>query len=354
MDELTNAQPSGGEAISVEQAMEQLRQPERPRDEKGRFAGQQNDEPATSDEESGAAEEELSDEDNAAQPEEAATSEDEGTDPAEEPPLDLPRSWSKDRADHWTKLDRATQELLLEHDRKASVEVRRAQNEAAEKAKAIEADRQAYEQARQQYETQLPILLSSLQSQAASEFQDIKTWADVANMQANDPIRYQRWDLYQKQAAAIQQEHQAAQTRQQQEEQDRFQRFITDETNRLYEVAPEFADPEQQPKLVAQIKELFSDVGFSDDEVRGAYQGQPLSVYDHRTQLIIRDAMKYRASQKALKKAAPKPAQPVQRPGNATSRGEAKSAQVETLANKLNQSHSVDDALALWQARRRA
>jgi hypothetical protein len=35
------------------------------------------------------------------------------TDPAREQPLELPRSWTKDRAEHWAKPDRATQEFLL-------------------------------------------------------------------------------------------------------------------------------------------------------------------------------------------------------------------------------------------------
>jgi hypothetical protein len=353
MDEMTNAQPSEGEAISVEQAVALMQTPEKRRDERGRFASaQENNEPATS-EESGAAEE-SGDEPDAAQPEEAATSEDAGNDPAEQPPLDLPRSWSKDRAEQWNRLDRETQEYLLDHDRTTSAEVRRAQNEAAERAKAIEAERQAYEQARQQYETQLPILLSSLQNQAAAEFQDITTWADVAAMQANDPIRYQRWDLYQKQAAAIQQEIQAAQTRQQQEEQEGRQRFIAEETQRLYEVAPEFADPKQQPKLVSQIRELLTDKKFSEEEVRAVGQGAPISFYDHRVQLILRDAMRYRASQQALKNAPAKPAPQVQRPGTALGKGEVRSSQVQALETKLSKTHSVDDAVALLRARRRA
>jgi hypothetical protein len=81
------------------------------------------------------AETKLSDEDNAA-PLEEATGETEEDAPAQEPPRDLPRSWTKDRTEHWAKLDPATQDFLLEQDRKASAEVRRVQNEAAEKLKA--------------------------------------------------------------------------------------------------------------------------------------------------------------------------------------------------------------------------
>ena len=79
----------------------------------------------------------LSGEDNAAPAEEQATGETQEADPAAKPPLELPRSWTKDRAEHWAKLDPGTQEFLLEQDRKASAEVRRVQNEAVEKLKGL-------------------------------------------------------------------------------------------------------------------------------------------------------------------------------------------------------------------------
>jgi hypothetical protein len=62
-----------------------------------------------------------------------ATGEIEEADPAEVPPLERPRSWAKEREEAWTRLDRDTQEYLLEHDKTTSFEVRKAQNDAAER-----------------------------------------------------------------------------------------------------------------------------------------------------------------------------------------------------------------------------
>src|SRR5512141_219766 len=87
-----------------------------------------------------------------APPEVEATSETETEQAPAEPTRPLPRSWSKDKAEVWAKLDPAAQEYLLEQDSKASAEVRRAQNEAAELRKGLTAKEQAAEQARQQYE----------------------------------------------------------------------------------------------------------------------------------------------------------------------------------------------------------
>src|SRR3990167_194442 len=101
----------------------------RPRDETGKFV--------SPDKESEAAPVKAVADDDAAPQGTEATGEDEKIDPEETPPLDLPRSWAQDAQERWTKLDRETQQYLLDHDSKASETVRRAQNEAAEARKSV-------------------------------------------------------------------------------------------------------------------------------------------------------------------------------------------------------------------------
>jgi hypothetical protein len=61
-----------------------------------------------------------SQEDDAARPQDA-TGETQEADPAEQPPLELPRSWSKDKAEVWkARSVVTTQEHLLDHDKTAS------------------------------------------------------------------------------------------------------------------------------------------------------------------------------------------------------------------------------------------
>src|SRR5437764_1181432 len=79
--------------------------------------------------------------------------------PAAEPLIEPPRSWTKDEKERFKTLPRETQEYLAERETERDREIRRSQNEAAEKLKGLSAKEQAVEQARQQYEAALPQLL---------------------------------------------------------------------------------------------------------------------------------------------------------------------------------------------------
>src|SRR5262249_60667817 len=92
-------------------------------------------------------------------------------------------------------------------------DVRRRQNEAAERLKGLNAKEQAVEQARQSYEAALPELLATLQQQQAGEFADITSMADVERLAREDWPRYLLWDLQQKKIAEVSQQLLAAQHR---------------------------------------------------------------------------------------------------------------------------------------------
>src|SRR5262249_31959780 len=123
-----------------------------------------------------------------AAPQEAeAPGETESADPAEAlPPIDAPRSWTAEDKELFNSLPRETQERIAGRERSRERDFRRSQDEAAEKLKGLTAKEQAAEQARQQYETALPLLLQTLQSQQAGEFADIKTMADVERLARED------------------------------------------------------------------------------------------------------------------------------------------------------------------------
>ena len=150
---------------------------------------------------------ESADEAEAAPPETEVRGEtEEGADPANLPPIEPPRSWTKEDKELFTSLPRETQERIAERERSRESDFLRRQNEAADKLKGLTAKEQAVEQARQQYEAALPILLENLQGAMAGEFADIKTMADVQKMASEDWPRYIRWDAQQKQIAVVKQE----------------------------------------------------------------------------------------------------------------------------------------------------
>lgn len=292
----------------------------------------------------------------AAPPQEATGEEVTATaDQPETAPLDLPRSWAKDRAEVWAKLDRATQEYLLEHDSKASTEVRRTQNEAAEQRKAIEAERNQLEQARKQYEEALPMLLQTLQEQQQGQFSDIKTMADVERMAREDWPRYALWDAHQKKVAALNAEMQASQQRQQQEFQSAWSKFAKDEDARFAERAPEMADAAKAKKLSESGFSLLKDLGFSESDIAETWNGQKsLSLRDHRVQLLVRDAVLYRQAKAAVPKAAVKPVPNVQRPGSPAQHAPDADIRITNLEKQLERKGGWKDAAELLIARRAA
>jgi len=329
------AQPVDG-PVNAHQAADLLRQA-RDRSDAGRTlaAARKPQEQAPAPVEATVERQESGDEPGAAPPQEATGETQEG-DPAELPPLALPRSWTKDQTEHWAKLDRATQEFLLEHDRKASAEVRRSQNEAAEKLKGVSTKEQQLEQARQQYEAALPALLQTLQRTQMGEFADVKTHADLERLAAEDPARYLRWDAAQKKIAAVARDVQVAQERNAHKAHAEFAEFAKSEDEKFLLAAPEFADKDKAAKLQGAAIDALKDLGFSEDELGNLWNGQErLSLRDHRVQLLIRDGVKYREAQAAAKQAVAKPLPPVQRPGTPQPKGAAQQQQREAIAAQL-------------------
>ena len=292
-----------------------------------------------------------------AAPPEEATGETQEVDPEKPetapPIIEPPKSWSREARERWSNLDPDTQQYLLERDRQDSTAVRKAQNEAAEKAKAVEVERQAVVQARQQYESALPVLMQRLQSGIQGEFADIRTMDDVTRLAKDDWPRYIQWDAQQKQLEAVQKELAMAQQRQQNEQSRSWQSFAAKEDELFAEAVPEMKDEVKGPALKTKALKVLRDLGFTDDELRGSYEtGEAkLSLRDHRLQRLILDATKFRTAQTA--KPAAKPVPPVQRPGTAGTRESRGEQNVRSLQQVFEQTGNPKDA-ARFIAQRRA
>jgi hypothetical protein len=271
------------------------------------------------------------------------------------PPIDAPRSWTKEDKELFKGLPRDTQQRLAERERSREGDFLRRQNEAAEKLKGLSAQQQAAEHVRAQYEQALPVLLGSLQEQQAGQFADIQTVADLEKMAREDWPRYVQWDAQQKKIAAVQQQLQVAQARQSQETTQRWRTFVADEDARFRERAPELAGGEALAKTARSAADMLKDLGFSDGELGEMWNGQrSLSLRDHRIQLLIRDGVRFREAQAAAKKPQPRPVPDVQRPGPAPARNADADGRVKDLTERLNASGNLRDAAALLVARRAA
>jgi hypothetical protein len=300
-----------------------------------------------------------------AAPPQEATSETEGEiDPAESlPPLELPRSWTKEQAAHWNALPRETQEYLTERASKDSAEVRRVQNEAAEARKAIEAERQRTEQTRLQYESALPVLMQQLQAVQAGQFGDIQSQADVDRISVEDPLRYIQFLAHREKVGRVEMELHASQQRNMQEYNLSMRRFIDSENQKLIEKVPEFSDQEKHIKARVQAASTLKEIGYSEDELQMLANGQVgLNIHDHRTQMIIHDAIRYREMKSQQKVAAEtvqeklKGVPPVQRPGVPQGRNAGRDAEVKNLNQQLDKASGMKAyrlAAQLAAARRR-
>lgn len=286
---------------------------------------------------------------------ETAHGEDEGIDPPRKAPIEPPKSWTKEQRDLWSRIDPDVQETISAREAEREADTRRRHNEVAEQRKAIEAERRAVEQQRSQYDQALPVLIQTLQAQQAGEFADIKTWQDVHRMQQEDPYRYGRWDLLNRQAQQAQAHYTAQQQQRQQEGAKRFEHWTAEQDKAFSEYATEFKDPKALDKARTEVRSyLVDDVGIPEQALLKMW-GDPngvLHIRDAKVQRVIRDAAKWRAAEKAAKDTRAKPLPPVQRPGTSEGRGERGASNIQALQQKLERSGDLKDAAALYAARR--
>jgi hypothetical protein len=271
-------------------------------------------------------------------PQPEAPADPEAPDPAELPPIDAPRAWTSEEKERFQTLPRELQAYLSEREQERDRDLRRRQNEAADARKAIEAELHKAEQVRQDYEQRLPVLLQTLQAQSG-EFSDVRTFADVQRMAAEDPTRYLRWDAQQKQISVVQQQVEEARQRQHHEASQSLAKWHEEQDKSFGEREPDILDPVKGPQLKQSVlKELHSS-GFSDQELSHLWNGP---FRDAKVQSLILDAVRYRTAKVTAQKSAPKPVPPVQRPGAAPNKGAQLQAQIEQQSERLKSAKGMD------------
>ena len=279
---------------------------------------------------------------------------DEGSEDPGTAPLEAPRSWSKEWKEEFATYPRAAQEKILAREQERDTAVRRGQNEIAEQRKALEVERFQSNTVRQRYEAALPAIMQQLQEYNAGQFGDIRTQSDVDKLAREDPLRYTQWDAHQRKMANIRGQQQYAQQRQYQEYQSQWGNFAKEQDSKLMEQAPELADRATADKVAQGAVSLLNDLGFSQGDLDKLWSGQAsVSLRDHRIQLLIRDALRYREAKSAVPKARVAPVAPkVQRPGSPVERVRDSDSTLKALDNRLESTGKWKDAAALLIARR--
>lgn len=313
------------------------------------------EQPAESAEPATAEQESVSQEAGAA-PEEGTTVEDQGNEP-EAPAIDPPRSWSKEAHERWSKLDRETQEFLAARDSEDQKAIKRSLQEAAEVRKAAEAEQTKWKQERDQYVAKQTAYTQALETALQNEFGDIQNMNDVRKLQAEDPFRFQQWQLRQMELGQAQAERQANEHRLVQERQSKRSTYEAEQHKKLVEMIPEMGEPAKAAVLRDRaIAMLNDDLGLSNDQLGRWMQddtGHEI-LSNAGIQKLMADGLKYRDLLKAPKAVAAKPVPPVQRPGPAAPRGASQAADLRALNQRLSESGDVKDAVALLIAKRKA
>ena len=213
--------------------------------------------------------------------------------------------------------------------------------EVAEQRKAVEAEQQAIQEAKQVRDAYAQRL------QAIEQF--LTTGEDspeqLAEMKENDPIGYavKVAELTEKkeQLAQVRAEQQRLAQQQQAEQQHNMAKFVQQEATKLSQVLPEFSDPAKGENLRSEIRNYGKSVGFTDNELS--------QVYDSRHVLILHKAMQYDKLQKAKPKVTKKVAQAPKMVKSGTKVKEGNSDIRKKQMQKLKQTGRAADAAALFE-----
>jgi hypothetical protein len=153
----------------------------------------------------------------------------------------------------------------------------------AEDRKAVEAERQAVQEAKQMRDTyaqRLEMIEQMLQPQQEENLEYLKE---------TDPIGYSvkvaEMVQREKQLAAVQAERYRINQQQEQDRQAQMQSVVAEEMQKLSSAIPEFTDPAKGEAIRNDIRAFGKQLGFSDNELA--------AVYDSRAVLTLYKAMQY-------------------------------------------------------------
>ncbi len=220
-------------------------------------------------------------------------------------PLRLPRSWDSERADAWAKLDRDTQEYLLDHDKDAQRIIRTTQQEHAERIKALQERETKADQARQGYETAVGTALQVVQGRALQDFADIRTPADVTVLAQTNPARFAEFQAARMQIEDLGRQLVQAQQDGARQKAQQFTEFAEKQDADFREMVPEAADPEKWDQLQDGVVSMLVEFGFDEKELGEKWNSDP-AFRDARFQKVLYDAYQNRLKEARAKAARPK------------------------------------------------
>jgi len=211
----------------------------------------------------------------------------------------------------------------------------------AEERKAVEAERQAVQEAkamRDQYAQRLEIIEQMLNQPQEAE--------DLDYLKETDPIGYAvkvaEMSQKEKQLAQVRAERERISQQQEYDRQQQMRQTIAAESEKLVSAIPEYADPEKGETIRKEIRTFGKQMGFSDEELA--------NVFDSRAVLTLYKAMQYDKLQSAkpgiTKKVAEAPK--AIKPGVSKPR-DSNSEEIRKLKSRAKSTGSIKDAASVFE-----
>ena len=211
----------------------------------------------------------------------------------------------------------------------------------AEERKAVEAERQAVQEAkalRDQYAQRLEIIESMLNQPQEAE--------DLDYLKETDPIGYAvkvaEMSQKEKQLAQVRAEKERIAQQQEYDRQQQMRQMVAAESEKLVAAIPEFADPSKGETIRKDIRTYGKQLGFSDEELA--------NVFDSRAVLTLYKAMQYDKLQSAkpgiTKKVAEAPK--AIKPGVSKPR-DSNSEEIRKLKSRAKTTGSIKDAASVFE-----
>lgn len=211
----------------------------------------------------------------------------------------------------------------------------------AEERKAVEAERQAVQEAkamRDQYAQRLEIIESMLNQPQEAENLDY--------LKETDPIGYAvkvaEMSQKEKQLAQVRAERERISQQQEYDRQQQMRQTIAAESEKLVAAIPEFADPNKGEAIRKDIRSFGKQLGFSDEELA--------NVFDSRAVLTLYKAMQYdklQLSKPAVNKRVQEAPKAI-KPGAAKPR-DSNSEELKKLKARAKSSGRVADAASVFE-----
>jgi len=243
------------------------------------------------------------------------------------------------------KIDGEEQEVALEELQAGysrTQDYTRKTQQVAEERRKLEAEQAEVLQQRQQWSNLLgqlkPRIEAQLSGRSEQEWAQLKQQDELTYYEERDKER-----ALQQRVQAIQEEQSTVQQDLQRRQMEQMKAWARQEKDQLLSKIPDWATDEKlAQREVKQMKEYGAEVGFSEQEIG--------NIIDHRALLILRDAAKFRALEKAREKGKPKVTKKAKtlKPGTPSNEAPART-RARKAKQRLAKTHTVDAAVSVFE-----